>query len=174
MRVVRCGRYMFAVQVACGLWWKTCVMPIPRACSFGFFLMSLLMKLSLLSKLFFAISSFRVLSHCSSAPVCLFRPKEDDVISVTSSTQSASLVISNLVPLYKLIPGFRFRINITGIPIKHQTLFRIVRLCYCIQYIFSTHLHIQHIYIRDLLWSPYLHSSTRGFPKVSWKQPDRW
>jgi hypothetical protein len=54
--------------------------------------------------LFFAVSFFRVLSYCSSVQVCLFRPEEDDVISVTSSTQSASLVISNLVPLHKPIP----------------------------------------------------------------------
>jgi hypothetical protein len=62
--------------------------------------------------LFFAVFSFRVISHCSSVPMCLFRPKEnvclfrpeeDDVISVTSSTQSASLVIINLVLLHKHI-----------------------------------------------------------------------
>jgi hypothetical protein len=62
--------------------------------------------------LFFTVSSFRVISHCFSVPLCLFRPKEnvclfrpeeDDVILVTSSTQSASLVIINLVLLHKPI-----------------------------------------------------------------------
>jgi hypothetical protein len=99
--------------------------------------------------LFFAVSSFRVLSHCSSTSVCLFRPEEDDVISVTSSTQSASLVISNLVSLHKLIPRFRFRINITGMPTLRTRGFALI------------------------LKPPYLHSSTRGFSKVPWKQPDR-
>jgi hypothetical protein len=53
--------------------------------------------------LFFAVSSLRVFSHFSSAPMCLFRP-EDDIITVTLSTQSGSLIISNLVPLHKPIP----------------------------------------------------------------------
>jgi hypothetical protein len=75
--------------------------------------------------LFFAVFSFCVISHYSSVPMCLFRPKEnvclfrpeeDDVISVTSSIESASLVISNLVLLHKPIHWFRFRINTTGMP----------------------------------------------------------
>jgi hypothetical protein len=88
---------MFAVQVA------------PRACFFSFFSnvsagKALLAIYKFYAKLF-AVSSFRVLSHCSRPKenMCLFRPEEDDVISVTSSTQSASLVISNLVPLHKPI-----------------------------------------------------------------------
>jgi hypothetical protein len=53
--------------------------------------------------LFFVVSSLRVLSHFSSAPMRLCRA-EDDIITVTSSTQSTSLIISNLVPLHKPIP----------------------------------------------------------------------
>jgi hypothetical protein len=94
------------------------VAPAPHSCSFGFFSNvsvgeALLGVYKFHAKLlFFAVVSFRVLSHYSSAlvclfspkeNVCLFRPEEDVVISVTSSTQSASLVISNLVPLHKPI-----------------------------------------------------------------------
>jgi hypothetical protein len=94
----------------------------------AFFLMSLLAKLFLLSInfiqsccslqsplfVFFLIALARQYLFRPKENVCLFRPEEDDVISVISSTQSASLVISNLVSLHKPIYWFRFRINITG------------------------------------------------------------